>query len=55
VLSKQDLLLNKNPDVTIVKMKYQLLLIFASTFIAALASPLEDITNHLAKRQSVVR
>ncbi|KAN0085460.1 hypothetical protein V8E54_001927 [Elaphomyces granulatus] len=34
-------------------MKNQLLLIFASTFIAALASPLEDITNHLAKRQSV--
>ena len=46
-------LLNNNLDLTIVKMKDQLLSIFAFIFIAALASPLEDVTNNLAKRQSV--
>jgi len=34
----------------IVKMKNQLFLIFAFFFIAALASPLEDVTNNLTKR-----
>ncbi|KAN0079733.1 hypothetical protein V8E54_004947 [Elaphomyces granulatus] len=33
-------------------MKNQLLLIFVFIFITALASPLEDVTNHLAKRQA---
>jgi hypothetical protein len=32
-------------------MKNQLLLIFAFFFIAALASPFEDVTNDLTKRQ----
>jgi hypothetical protein len=53
VFSKQDLLLNKILDLTIVKMKNQLLLIFAFFFIAALASPFEDVTNDLTKRQLV--